>query len=249
MDSHRTIIRHALVSLSFVLLYLLLNRPEVIFFSRIGFVAWYPTIGLVMALTLGISPWYAFLACFSAALAGRIIYAQPVMSFSSTVDAGGIAICYGTAAHVLRGPLQIDIGLRRRRDVVRYVLLSATAAAGAAIIGVACLIADHSIALHEYKAAAITWFLGDAIGLVGIAPFLLVHVLPHVRSWLSPELPQLHPTRTHSRGTTLTLRTLAEVCGQALTIAAQQVATYDQRTTIYVSYIYVDYTGASDGLP
>ena len=131
MYSHCTIIRHVLVSLSFVLLYLLLNRPEVIFFSRIGFVAWYPAIGLVMALTLGINLWYAFLACFSAALAGRIFYAQPVMSFSSTVDAAGIAICYGTAAYVLRGPLQIDLGLRRRRDVVRYVLVSATAAAGA----------------------------------------------------------------------------------------------------------------------
>lgn len=94
MYSHCTIICHVLVSLSFVLLYLLLNRPEVIFFSRIGFVAWYPAIGLVMALTLGINLWYAFLACFSAALAGRIFYAQPVMSFSSTVDAAGIAICY-----------------------------------------------------------------------------------------------------------------------------------------------------------
>ncbi len=219
MDSHRTIIRHALVSVSFVLLYLLLNRPEVIFFSRVGVVAWYPAIGLVMALTLGINPWYAFLACFSAALAGRIIYAQPVMSFSGIVDAAGLAICYGAAAYVLRGALQIDLGLRRRRDVVRYVLVSATAATGAAIIGVACLIADHSIAWHEYRAAATTWFLGDVIGLVGIAPFLLVHVLPHVRGWLSPEQ-HVNPTRAHSRRTTLTLRALAEVCGQALTIAA-----------------------------
>jgi diguanylate cyclase (GGDEF)-like protein/PAS domain S-box-containing protein len=218
MWSRGTIIRHVLVSILFVLSYLVLNRPEVIFFSRIGFVAWYPAIGLVMALTLGINPWYAFLACFSAALAGRIIYAQPVMSFSSTVDAAGLAICYGAAALVLRGPLRIDLGLRRRRDVVRYVLVSATAAAGAAIVGVACLIADHSIAWHEYKAAGITWFLGDAIGLVGIAPFLLVHVLPNIRGWLSPDRPQLHPTR--SRRTTPTLRTLAEACGQALTIAA-----------------------------
>jgi len=59
MHSRRLIFRHALVSISFVLLYLLLNRPEVIFLSRIGFVAWYPAIGLVMALLLGVSPWYA----------------------------------------------------------------------------------------------------------------------------------------------------------------------------------------------
>src|SRR5580704_9766668 len=105
MCSRGTISRHVLVSILFVLLYLALNRPEVIFFSRIGFVAWYPAIGLVMALTLGISPWYAFLACFSAALAGKIIYAQPVISCSGIVDAAGIAICYGAAGHALRGPL------------------------------------------------------------------------------------------------------------------------------------------------
>jgi hypothetical protein len=89
----RLIIRHALVSLVFVLLYLLLNRREVVVFSRIGFVGWYPAIGLVMALMLGVSPWYAPPKCFPVALADRIIYAQPVMSFSSTVDAAGIAIC------------------------------------------------------------------------------------------------------------------------------------------------------------
>jgi hypothetical protein len=128
MHSRRLIIRHALVSVSFVLLYLLLNRPEVIFFSRIGFVAWYPAIGLAMALLLGVSPWYALLVCLADALAGQIVYTQPAMSFSNTVGAVGIACSYGAATYVLRGPLQIDLGLRRRRDVVRYVLVSATAA-------------------------------------------------------------------------------------------------------------------------
>jgi diguanylate cyclase (GGDEF)-like protein/PAS domain S-box-containing protein len=218
MRSRRLIIRHALVSLSFVLLFLLLNRPEVILFSRAGFVAWYPAIGVVVALMLGVSPWYALLACFSDALAGRLLYAQPALSFSNTVDAAGIAICYGAAAYVLRGPLQIDLGLRRRRDVVRYVMVIATAAAGATIIGVACLIADHSITWGEYKSSALGWFAGDAIGLVGIAPFLLVHVFPHIRSWLSPAPSQVPPTRTQLFGDRLTIGALAEICGQSLTI-------------------------------
>jgi diguanylate cyclase (GGDEF)-like protein/PAS domain S-box-containing protein len=220
MYSRQTVVRHALVSLLFVLLYLLANRPEVVLFSRIGLVAWYPAIGLVMALTLGISPWYAFLVCFSDALAGTVIYAQPVISFSNTVDAVGIAVCYGSAAHVLRGPLHIDLGLRHRRDVVRYLWVSASAAAVATIIGVACLIADHSITWHDCQAATIGWFLGDAIGLVGIAPFLLIHVLPAVRNWLSAEPVTLHPATGSSRGKTFTLAALAEAGGQGLTIAA-----------------------------
>lgn len=219
MPLRRTILRHALVSAFFVLLYLLLNRPEVVFFSRIGFVAWYPVIGLVMALMLGVNPWYAILVWLTAALAGRLIYSQSVMSYSNTVDAAGIAICYGTAAYVLRGPLQIDLGLRRRRDVVRYVLVSASAAVVATTIGVACLLADHGITWSESRSSALGWFLGDAIGLVGIAPFLLVHVFPHLREWLSPTPPP-RSAKAQPFGTTFTLGALAEACGQILTIFA-----------------------------
>ncbi|HZW80468.1 MAG TPA: diguanylate cyclase [Candidatus Deferrimicrobiaceae bacterium] len=215
----RAIIRHVLITLSFVLLYLLLNRPEIVFFSRIGFVAWYPAIGLAMALMLGISPWYAILVCFSVALAGKVMYEQPVLSFSGTVDAAGIAGCYGAAAYALRGPLQIDPGLGRRRDVVRYLFISAVAAAGATVVGVACLIADHSITWGEYNAAVVVWFLGDAIGLVGIAPFLLVHVLPRIRRWLSPPS-QLQPIRAHPKRTQVTFGALVENCAQALMILA-----------------------------
>src|ERR1700733_14182998 len=218
MHARRLIFRHALVSLSFVLLYLLLNRPEVILISRLGFITWYPAIGLVMALLLGVSPWYALLVFFSEALAGKAIYGQPLISFSNTLGAAGSALCCGAAAYVLRGPTQIDLGLRRRRDVVRYVILSAAAASGATIFGVVSLIADHSIARGEYRSSAVGWFLGDAIGLVGIAPFLLVHVFPHVRSWLAPTpfLPQ--PARARSTVPKATFGVIAEASGQALSI-------------------------------
>src|SRR6202140_4363796 len=252
MHSQRLIFRHALVSLSFVLLYLLLNRPEVIFLSRIGFVAWYPAVGLVMALLLGVSPWYALLACFADAFASRVIYVQPVMSFSNTVGAVGSAICYGSAAYVLRGPLQIDLGLRRRRDVVRYVFVSATAAAGATIFGVACLIADHSVTWGEYKSSALGWFLGEVIGLVGIEPFLLVHVLPHVRKGLSPTPSRLRPTGAHSTETMVTFGGLAETCGQALTILAVlwlMFGTKDGRYDhFYLSFIPIIWIAMRQGI-
>jgi diguanylate cyclase (GGDEF)-like protein/PAS domain S-box-containing protein len=216
----RTIIRHAVICLSFVLLCFLLSQPEVVLFSRLGFVAWYPAIGLAMALMLGISPWYALVVCFAVAFTGRVTYAQPVLSFSNTVDAALIGIVYGTAAYLLRGPEQVNLGLRRRRDVVRYVSVTGVAAVVATIIGVACLIADHSISWREYKSSALGWFFGDTIALVGIAPFLLVHVLPHVRKWLSQTPPHLDSTRARPHGTTFTFAALAETCGQVVTILA-----------------------------
>lgn len=252
MPSQRLIFRHALVSISFVLLYLLLNRPEVIFISRIGFTAWYPAIGLVMALLLGVSPWYALLVCFADALAARVIYAQPVTSFSSTVGSVGCALCYGAAAYVLRVYLRIDLGLRRRRDVVHYVVVSATAAAAAAIIGVACLIADHSIAWSEYRSAGLGWFLGDAIGLLGIAPFLLVHLFPHVRSWLSPARSQLRPTRARFTEPRSTFGGIAEATGQALTIFAVLLVMFGSKDRsydhFYLSFIPIIWIAMRQGI-
>lgn len=250
MHSRRPIIRHTLVSLSFTLLYLLLNRPEAILFTRTGFVPWYPAVGLAMALMLGVSPWYALLVCFADALASRLIYAQPVTSFI-TVDAAGMAICYGAAAYVLRGPLQIDLGLRRRRDVVRYVLVSGTAAVGATVMGVACLIADHSISWDEYRTSALRWFLGDAIALVGIAPFLLVHIFPHVRNWVSAA-PADHAIRTYHPGTALTWGWLAETFGQSLTTLAVlwvMFGTKEQRYDhFYLSFIPIIWIAMRQGV-
>src|ERR1700721_14641 len=117
MPSRRLIVRHALVSIASVLLYLLLNQPAVVFFSRIGVVAWYPAAGLVIALLLGVSPLYAIVVCFADALAGRVIYAQPFTSFSSTVGAVGVAVCYGAGAYVLCGRLRVDLQRPGRRVV------------------------------------------------------------------------------------------------------------------------------------
>ena len=115
---NRTILRHFLVSIWYLLVFLLLNRPEVILISRLGSVVWYPATGLVLSVLLGISPWYAVLVFAGNALAGSLIYDQPVFTLSQTVGALGISLFDALAAYLLRGPFRIDLGLRRQRDVV-----------------------------------------------------------------------------------------------------------------------------------
>jgi diguanylate cyclase (GGDEF)-like protein/PAS domain S-box-containing protein len=189
MQHKRLIIQHTLLSLTFVLIILLLNRPEVIFLAKLGSVAWYPANGVAMALMLSISPWYALLLAFSDILAGSLIYHQPMASFGQTIGAIGTAVCYGGAAYVLRNQLRIDPGLSRGRDVVRYVLVTFAAVIGNTAIGVWCLAADHSIAGHEVWPAAFSWAVDDGIGVVGVAPFLLLSVFPWIRRHLLFEVP------------------------------------------------------------
>jgi signal transduction histidine kinase/CheY-like chemotaxis protein len=184
----RIIVRHAVLSSAFVLVFLLLNRPEVIVIARLGAVVWYPATGLALAMMLGISPRYAFPFSLSVALAGILIYHQPVATFSGTIGALGCAGFYAAAAYVLRGPLRIDLGLHRQRDVVRYVSVTTAVALASTGVGVACLVADHAVHRHEFWQSATSWFLGDEVGLLGVAPFLLIHVFPWVRKqlWRGP---------------------------------------------------------------
>jgi integral membrane sensor domain MASE1 len=218
MPKTRIIIRHVLLSLCFALLFLLLNQPQVIVISHLGSVAWYPATGLVLALMLGISPWYAFLVSVVAALAGQLIYQQPLASFGETVEAVSFGVFYAAAAHVLRGPLKINLGLRQRRDVVRYLTVTTIAALGSAAVGVVCLALDHSIAWSEYWHTTSAWFLGDEVGLLAVAPFLLIHVFPWVRKQLSPGLVELEPAKANHPRQARRIGARLEVGGEALAL-------------------------------
>jgi two-component system, sensor histidine kinase and response regulator len=187
MTGGNATIRHIGFSAAFLCAFLLLNRPEVILLSKLGLVVWYPAAGLALAVLLGISPWYGFLVVIADSLAGRFIYGQPFSSYGETIGAIGSGLFYSAGAYVLRDVVKVDIGLRRRRDVFRYIAITTVACLGSAVIGVACLAADHAIRWQEFWGSGSVWFLGDEIGLLGLSPFLLIKVLPWVRRLLAME--------------------------------------------------------------
>jgi hypothetical protein len=184
-ERRQPIFRHALVSIVFLLAYLLLTRPSIIFYLRPGFTAWYPATGLVLALLLGVSPRYAILAAVADWLSGFLTYRASPSGFMGTVAPLGPALCYGIAAYVLRGPLRLDLRLQRRADVVRFVFVGAAAAAASTLIATTFLALDHIIHWRDYWTCAAGWFWGDGVGLLGVAPFLLIYVCPWVRRWVS----------------------------------------------------------------
>ena len=154
ISERNAIVRHALLSASFVVLFLLLNRPEVLVVSRLGSIVWYPATGFAVAFMLTISPWYGLLGSFSAALAGILIYNQPLLTWSGTVGAAAFGVSFATAAYALRGPLQIDLGLRQQQDVVRYISLTTIASLGSTLVGTACMALEHSISWSDYWSSA-----------------------------------------------------------------------------------------------
>lgn len=215
-----SVARHLLFSVIVTLVYVLLSEPGVIFVSHLGWSAWYPATGLSMALLLGLSPWYALLVGLADWLAGLALYHQPTWSFGQTFGVLAVAVWYGGAAYLLRGPLRVDRSLRRGRDVVCYLFVTIAAAMCATGSGVLCLIGDRTITLHEAGSAATAWFIGDGIGLVGLAPFLLIHVFPSVRSWLGLEETNRNSPYDRPKSAGFSEWQVVEALGQAVSVLA-----------------------------
>jgi integral membrane sensor domain MASE1 len=193
------------------------DNPHTIVIYRLGTVAWYPAIGLVVALLLAISPFFAPLVAFSVVLAGAINYKQDLNTWGETLGALALTLSYATAAYILRGRLRIDFTLQRRRDVVRYIFVMFIAAAVNSVIGAACLAEDHSISWQDYWPTAWAWLFGDGVALVAIAPFLLVHAAPAVRRWLYKEPKTSAKPGLH--GPIVSKSAIFELLAQLLTIA------------------------------
>lgn len=176
------IINHALLLIVFLVSFILLNRPEVIVLSHLGSVVWYPATGLMVAMYLGLSPAYGIVGVLAIFLAGNLIYKQLLSTASQTIGAVCISAFYAFAAYLLRHRMKINLSLGRRRDVTKYLLVTTAAALASTAIGVLCLVYDDAIEYKEFWRSSLQWFLGDEIGILGVAPFLLIYVFPWVRA-------------------------------------------------------------------
>lgn len=216
------VVRHFTLSVCFFALYCLLNRSDILMETQTGFTVWYPPTGLALALMLAISPWYAFLVCVAGATSQALLYHQPLVSWTEIFGTIAVAGTYAAASIVLRGPLRIDLGLNHRRDVVRYVSVTLAAAVLATAMGVGCLAADHAIPWNQYWRVAFSWFSGDSIALVGVAPFLLIHALPWLRRELEPPNGENAEGSAPRERKSMRIRVgpLAEAVGQGITILA-----------------------------
>jgi len=216
------ILRNAIFCIFFVTLYFLLDGSDILLESHLGFAIWYPPLGIAVPLLLGLSPWYAPVIFLAGLLSGKVIYHEPWLSWTGIVTPIFATGCYAAAAYVLRKRIRIDVELSQRRDVIWYIFVVMTAALGATGVGVTAMLLDHAISRAQYFSAAVGWYAGDAIALVGVAPFFLVHVFPWIRKQLLAKpnggtLPAEVPSRWDVQSL---FPMLAETLGQAASLLA-----------------------------
>ncbi|WP_435541070.1 ATP-binding protein [Azospirillum sp. ST 5-10] len=156
---------------------------------------WNPPAGLCMALLLwtgarGVPIVYATLVLADLLVRGHPA-SLPSLALSNLVIVAG----YGAAAHVLRRGVAIDPALDTVRDVGWLVGVTFLSAALVAPAFVGVFVLDGVLAPADLPMLAFQYWLGDAIGIAVVTPFLLLLYRPgRAHAWIVPRPPSVAQT-------------------------------------------------------
>lgn len=136
------------------------------------------------ALIIGLGPEILPALSLSSYLSGVINYHQGFADPSLILTTLLLPIVYGTASLFLRQRFSQDCRLHSTRDVTNLLGISLFAASVTASVGTQILIWEGQIRRADFAHAAFNWWVGDAVALSSLTPFLLQFVLPVLRRYL-----------------------------------------------------------------
>ena len=208
-------VRRVCVGVAFFAAYLALDKATLAFQVFQGIGAWYPPVALSVAVLLGLSPIYAPIMWLAASASDFLNWHDFPTSYSMFPATAFMAAAYASAA-VLCRRLRINLDLQRRRDVGWFLSLNLGAALLVALVGALANVKDGSTLKSGLLPAALNWWVGDAVAIAGLSPFLLVHALPRLRAWLGEE--QTAPSATEMGPAHSGFVDTVEILGQGLSI-------------------------------
>jgi PAS domain S-box-containing protein len=164
-----------------VALYILLDRMTVFFQMWQGVSAWYPPVGLEVAVLTGLGMTYAPLMGLAGICSSILNYHESPFSVATwmmvVISVGG----YSGASYLLRRMLRDHAPFQTLGDVFRYLVVAMSTAIVVGTLGPLALTWDGTIPRADYSKAALSWMVGDSVALVCLTPFLLLHVTPWLR--------------------------------------------------------------------
>ena len=167
-----------------VFIYVLLDRTTVYLQIWPSISAWYPPVGLSVALIVGLGMGILPALVVAGYLAGYINYHQSVTGLPFLLINPLIPLIYASASFYLRRKLTGNYRIRSIRDVTNILGVSLLASLASATSGTAILVWSGQISFADYTQAAFNWWIGDAVALSSLTPFLLEFVLPWCRRYL-----------------------------------------------------------------
>jgi len=94
-------------------------------------------------------------------------------------------LAYGTMSFYLHRKLGPTLRIRSTRQVITFLGVSLHCSLAVAFAGTATLVWSGEVPASKFFHAAFNWWIGDAVALSGLTPFLLEFVMPWCRSSLA----------------------------------------------------------------
>jgi PAS domain S-box-containing protein len=175
---------HLLFSVVCVVVYVLLDRSTVYLQIWPSISAWYPPSGVAFAFFVGLGLEVFPVLLVGGYIAGYLNYHQSVTSLPFLLLNPMIPCIYVVASLYLRHKLKGNYRIRSVRDVTNLLGVSLLASLVVAVCGTAILVHSGEIPATDYAQAAFNWWIGDAVALSSVTPFLLEFVVPWCRRYL-----------------------------------------------------------------
>jgi len=184
LSSRSLFFRRLLFSLLCILLFVFLDRTTVFLQIWPSISAWYPPIGMAVALLVGVGLEVFPALLLAGFVSGYVNYHQVPTSIQFLLINPLVPLIYAGASLYLRRKLTAGNRIRSIRDVNYLLGVSLLASSAAAFSGTAILVWNGDIHPSDYVPAALNWWIGDAVALSSVTPFLLEFVIPYCRRFL-----------------------------------------------------------------
>jgi PAS domain S-box-containing protein len=256
-DSDRVFaLRRYLIGFLFMIAYILLDRSTVFFQIWSGISAWYPPVGMALALLIGTGTKYAAPVLLAALIAAKLNYHQPFFGYSFLLGNLLNISTYTAASVVMRRVFKIDWRLTSIRDVMSLLFVALPSSCIVAFLGTLMLVLDHAIPWAEYLKASLNWWIGDAVAIACLTPFCLVFLMPGLRRFTgfvqtTADLESASPGKSHheahgARRTVESLALAAVILGALWVVLGPNSS--DNHDMFYVFFLPIIWVAVRRGL-
>ena len=190
----RRLVRPALIVTAYLFVFIILDLLTRAFEELPGVVAWYPPAGLSFALLLVFGVRFAPAVVIASLISSLFIYRMPQPPYALLLWALIMSSIYGAAAAFLRHRTRFDWRLRKLRDVTTLVLTVVPVSALLAVLSVSSSALSSDMPRSDIFGATFDWWIGETVGVLTVAPFLLVYVMPWLKRFAEGP-PAILPTR------------------------------------------------------
>jgi PAS domain S-box-containing protein len=176
--------RRLLFGVVCAIVYILLDRTTVYLQIWPSISAWYPPAGVAVALFTGLGLEIFPVLLVAGYIAGYLNYHESVTGLPFLLINPLIPLTYASAGLYLRRKLTGKYRIQSVRDVTQLLGASLLASFAVAAGGTAVLVRSGQISSGDYAQAAFNWWIGDAVALSSVTPFLLEFFIPWCRRYL-----------------------------------------------------------------